>query len=183
MSELTEAISRLRGGDSDAMQQAFAASYGELRHIAHARLYAANAHHRFATESLIHESYMRLCELTRINLPDRKHFYAYASKVMRNIVLQEIRDSCAQKRGGDPIRVTLQTDIVEVTEKGGDVEAVNEALIELEQLHPEWAKVIEMRFFGGMTEDEIAETLGVSDRTVRREWQKARAALLVLLEA
>lgn len=183
MSELTEAISRLRGGDSDAMQRAFAASYSELRQIAHARLYAANAHHRFATESLVHESYMRLCELTRINVPDRKHFYAYASKVMRNIVLHEIRDACAQKRGGDQVRVTLQTDIAQQGEKCGDVEAINDALIELEHLHPEWAVVIEMKFFGGMSESEIAEALGVSDRTVRREWQKARAALLVLLDA
>lgn len=182
MSELTEAISRLRVGEGDAMQQVFAASYGELKRIAHARLYAANARDRFATESLLHESYMRLSQVQRVDLPDRKHFYAYASKVMRNIVLHEIRDANALKRGGDQIKVTFQTDIVELSELGTDIEVINEALHALEKLHPEWAKVVEMRFFGGMSEDEIADTLGVSSRTVRREWQKARAALLVLLE-
>jgi RNA polymerase sigma factor (TIGR02999 family) len=125
---------------------------------------------------------MRLSQVQRVDLPDRKHFYAYASKVMRNIVLHEIRDANAVKRGGDQIAVTFQTDLAELSDGNTDVEAINEALLALEKLHPEWAKVVEMRFFAGMSEEEIAETLGVSDRTVRREWQKARAALLVLLE-
>jgi RNA polymerase sigma factor (TIGR02999 family) len=182
MSEVTEAISRLRSGESDAVKQVFQASYAELKRIAHARIYASNVSDRFATDSLLHESYMRLSSLKSVDVPDRKRFYAYASKVMRNIVLQEIRDANALKRGGDRTQVTLATDLVDLSARSGDVEAIDDALRELEQLHPDWAALVEMRFFGGMTEQEIAETLDVSERTVRREWQKARAALLVLLE-
>lgn len=172
----------MHAGESHAIQHLFAASYGELKRIAHARIYAANAHDRYATESLLHESYMRLCHQTSLDLPDRKRFYALASKVMRNLVLQEIRDANAQKRGGGQTQVTLATDLVDSCAQDFDVESIDAALRALEQLHPDWAQLVEMRFYGGMTEPEIADALGVSERTVRREWQKARAALIVLLE-
>jgi RNA polymerase sigma factor (TIGR02999 family) len=182
LGELTEAISRLRSGESDAVQRLFTVSYDELKRVAHARLYAANASNRFATESLLHESYLRLHDLAALDLPGRKHFFAYASKVMRNIILGEIREANAQKRGGEHTRVTLVTDLVELSENGSDVEAIESALVGLERLNPEWARLVEMRFYGGLTEQETADALDVSDRTVRREWQKARAALVVLLE-
>jgi RNA polymerase sigma factor (TIGR02999 family) len=182
VSELTAAFSRLRDGECDVMQNIFAASYGELKRIAHARLYEANAAHRFATESLLHESYMRLSLLKTLDVPDRKHFYAYASKVMRNIVLQTIRDANAQKRGGEHTHVTLVTDLAATSDRSRDVDAIESAVAALEKLNPEWAQLVEMRFYGGLSEQEIADTLNVSDRTVRREWQKARAALLVLIE-
>ncbi len=182
MGELTEAISRLRAGESDAVQRLFEVSYVELKRIAHARIYASNASNRFATQSLLHESYLRLHDLAALDLPTRKHFFAYASKVMRNIVLGEIRDANAQKRGGEHTHVTLITDIAELSDCGSDVDAIESALVELERLNPEWARLVEMRFYGGLTEQEVADALDVSDRTVRREWQKARTALIVLLE-
>ena len=181
-SEITAAISRLRAGEKNAMPQLFEASYAELKRLAHARLWAANMGNKFATESLLHESYLKLSEIASLDLPDRKHFFAYASEVMRSIILDAVREANAQRRGGGLADVTLNTDLAEVSPKGGDVEAINDALNNLQQISPDLAALVEMRFFGGLTEAEIAETLGVTDRTVRRQWVKAQAALLILLE-
>ena len=181
-SEITEAIARLQPGAAEAMQHLYAVSYEELKRLAHSRLWAANLKQSFATESLLHESYLRLANQKTLAIPDRKHFFAYASKVMRSVILDAVREANAERRGGGQADLTLNTEIADITPHGGDVTAIDEALIELQRLSPDLAALVEMRFFGGMTETEIAEVLGVSERTVRREWEKARSALLVLLE-
>lgn len=180
--EITEAIERLRPGEPDAVAQLFAVSYDELKRLAHSRLYAANLKQGFATESLLHESYLRLVNQKTLAIPDRRHFFAYASKVMRSVILDAVREANAERRGGGQLDLTLKTEIADVTPYGGDVNAIDDALKDLQRISPDLAALVEMRFFGGMTEAEIAEVLGVSERTVRREWEKARAALLVLLE-
>ena len=180
--EITEAIERLRPGEPDAVAQLFAVSYDELKRLAHSRLYAANLKQGFATESLLHESYLRLVNQKTLAIPDRRHFFAYASKVMRSVILDVVREANAERRGGGQLDLTLKTEIADVTPYGGDVNAIDDALKDLQRISPDHAALVEMRFFGGMTEAEIAEVLGVSERTVRREWEKARAALLVLLE-
>lgn len=181
-SEITQAISRLQPDDPEAMKRLFDVSYDELKRLAHSRLWAANLKQSFATESLLHESYLKLANQKTLAIPDRQHFFAYASKVMRSIILDAVRDANAERRGGGQANLTLSTEIADVTPRGGDVHAIDDALNDLQRISPELARLVEMRFFGGMTEVEIAEVLGVSERTVRREWEKARAALLVLLE-
>jgi RNA polymerase sigma factor (TIGR02999 family) len=180
--EITQAIARLQAGEDDAVKRLFTVSYDELKRLAHARLWSSNLHGGFATESLVHESYLRLMHLKALNLPDRKHYFAYASKVMRSVILDTVREANAERRGGGEAAVTLNTEIAELCAQGGDVQAVDDALKDLHRVSPDLAALVEMRFFGGLTEAETAEALGVSERTVRREWTKARAALLVLLE-
>ena len=180
--EITEAIARMKPGEHAAVTRLFEVSYPELKRLAHSRLYAANLKQSFATESLLHESFLRLVNLKTLAIPDRQHFFAYASKVMRNVILDSVREANAERRGGGQANLTLNTEIANIAVKGGDVEAIDVALSDLQNLSPDLAALVEMRFFGGMTEVEIAEVLGVSERTVRREWEKARAALLVLLE-
>ena len=180
--EITEAIERLKSGEDEAVKKLFTVSYAELKRLAHSRLWAANLNQGFATESLVHESYLRLVNLQSLDIPDRKHYFAYASKVMRSVILDSVREANAERRGGGLADITLDTEVAQLCVQGGDVEAVDAALKDLQRLSPELAALVEMRFFGGLTEAEVAEALGVSERTVRREWTKARAALLVLLE-
>jgi RNA polymerase sigma factor (TIGR02999 family) len=180
--EITEAIARLQSGEADAVKRLFAVSYDELKRLAHSRLWASNLKQGFATESLVHESYLRLSKLASADIPDRKRYFAYASKVMRSVILDTLREANAERRGGGQAMVTLDTEIAKLSAQGGDVQAVDEALQDLQRISPELATLVEMRFFGGLSEVEIAEALGVSERTVRREWTKARAALVVLLE-
>lgn len=181
--ELNDALARLQQGETDAIRRFFELSYPELRRLAHSRLWAANLKQSFATESLLHESYLRLINQKELAIPDRQHFFAYASKVMRSVILDCVREANAERRGGGETPITLNTDLAEIASQGGDVEAINDALKDLQRLSPELAALVEMRFFGGLTEPEIADVLGISERTVRREWEKARSALLVLLEA
>jgi RNA polymerase sigma factor (TIGR02999 family) len=180
--EITEAIARLQSGEEEAVKRLFAVSYDELKRLAHSRLWASNLKQGFATESLVHESYLRLAKLKSIDIPDRRHYFAYASKVMRSVILDTLREANAERRGGGEAPVTLDTEIAQLSAQGGEVQAVDDALKDLQRLSPDLAALVEMRFFGGMSEAEIAQTLDVSERTVRREWTKARAALLVLLE-
>lgn len=167
------------GERADAL---FAECYAELRRIAHSRLYAANLKSHFATESLLHESYLKLAGASVERFRDRAHFFAYASKMMRNIIVDTVREANAERRGGGLAELTLSTEIANLCPAASDVNAIDDALKQLHTIAPTLAALVEMRFFGGMTEAEIGETLGVSERTVRREWTKARAALLVLLE-
>ena len=163
----------------DAM---IAASYDELSRLAHARIWAANKRDVLATESLLHECFLRMSKLKNLAIEDRKQFFGYAAKVMRTIIVDGVREANAQRRGSGQADLTLHTELAEVVENGNDVEAIHDALKDLERVSPALAQLVEMRFFAGMTEGEIAEALGVSERTVRREWEKARAALVVLLE-
>ena len=181
-SEITDAIKRLKPGEADAIKHLYEVSYEELKRLAHSRLWSANLKQNFATESLLHESYLRLANQKTLAIPDRQHFFAYASKVMRSVILDAVREANAERRGGGQANLTLKTELADVTPLGGDVTAIDDALNDLQRVSPDLAALVEMRFFGGMTEIEIAEVLGVSERTVRREWEKARAALLVLLE-
>ena len=180
--DITQAVARLQSGEAQAMEQLFAVSYDELKRLAHSRLWSANLQQGLATESLVHESYLRLLKLSSIDIPDRKRYFAYVSKVMRSVILDLVREANAERRGGGVAAVTLHSAMVVLCAPAGDVEAVNAALTDLQRVSPELAALVEMRFFGGLSELEVAEALGVSERTVRREWTKARAALLVLLE-
>jgi len=188
IAQMDELISVLSEVEDDAvtgaLDRAFAAHYPDLKRIAHARLSGVRLDDGLSTTALVHESYVKLAQGKGASFTDRIRFLAYASRAIRSIVMDVIREQRALKRGGDIDMVTLNTDIVEIA--GGadapiDVETVHLAIDELGLLDPGLARLVEMRFFGGLTETEIAEATNTSERTVRREWQKARALLLTLI--
>jgi RNA polymerase sigma factor (TIGR02999 family) len=134
------------------------------------------------TTALLHESYLRLTKLGTLNVESRAHFLAYAAQAMRSIIVDYARARLAERRGGGSPVLPLDTDVA-MPEQAGDLEVtrVHEALGELAAVDPRLVRVVEMRYFGGLTEDETAEALGVSTRTVQRDWEKARLMLSVAL--
>jgi RNA polymerase sigma factor (TIGR02999 family) len=156
----------------------FASTYGELRKLAHARLRAGGRNTVLDTASLVHESYLRFAGAGRLRLEDRLHFMRWAGRVMRSVIVDVARRRQAERRGGAVAHITLTTQIDAPIAGGQDeILRVHDALDELASLDARMAQVVEMRYFGGMTEPEIAEALGITDRTVRRDWEKARLLL------
>ena len=151
--------------------------YDELRRIAHRQLGRERTGHTLSTTALVHEAYLRLVDQTRARWVDRAHFFAVAAGVMRRILVDYARRFRAAKRGGDAQRVDLDLAEVSLEERSEMVINLDEALGRLAELNPRLSQVVEYRFFGGMTEEETAEALGVTDRTVRRDWIKAKAWL------
>jgi RNA polymerase sigma factor (TIGR02999 family) len=178
MGDLTGLLQALRDGDSGAVDQVVAITYGELRNLAHQRLTRASRPTVLDTTSLVHECYLRLVQLGQLNARDRVHFLAYAARVMRSIVVDLVRARLALRRGGQGLQITLNTDLPDAAAVSAEhVLRVDEALELLAQLDERLVKVVEMRYFAGLTVTEIAESLGVTARTVRRDWQKARLLL------
>jgi RNA polymerase sigma factor (TIGR02999 family) len=159
--------------------------YEELRRIARRQLRSERTGHTLNTTALVHESYLKLADQTRAIFRDRTHFLAVASQAMRRILVDYARGHRALRRGGDLQRIELdELSLAATTQGGGDtLLALNNALKQLEALDPRQCRVVECRFFGGMTEEETAAALGVNERTVRRDWIKAKAWLYVELKA
>jgi RNA polymerase sigma factor (TIGR02999 family) len=135
------------------------------------------------TTSLVHESYLRFLNAGELRLTDRLAFFAYASKVMHSVIVDTVRERQALRRGGGLAQVPLDTlAAAGVPAEEAEILQVHEALLALEACEPRLAKVVEMRYFGGYTEQEIAEALGLTERTVRRDWDKARLLLMAELK-
>ena len=178
MGDITQLIERARGGDRGALDGLFEATYPELRRMAHARLSRNVRDTLMDTTVLVHECYMKFLGARRLVVDDRVHFLAYAATVMRSIIVDAARAARAARRGGDVSHVTLSTEHGDSLAHGEEeIIDVDEALSELAKLDGRLAQVVEMRYFGGMTDGEIGVALGVSDRTVRRDWEKARLLL------
>ena len=130
------------------------------------------------TTALVHESYLKFANAGELHINDRAHFFRYAGQVMRSVIVDLVRAAQAERRGGDAAHVTLNTAIQNSPDKGADeILRVHEALQELAQHDARLVQVVELRYFAGLTEPEIAGILGVTDRTVRRDWEKARLLL------
>ena len=178
MSQLTVLLGRVRAGDSGARDALFAAAYAELHRLARARLRQGARDVVLDTTCLVHESYLRFVSAGELRAEDRRAFFAYASQVMRSVIVNAARERIALKRGGDRSHLTLSTKISASVADGNEtVLKVHEALEELEQAEPRLAQVAQMRYFGGYSEREIAETLDITERTVQRDWEKARLIL------
>jgi RNA polymerase sigma factor (TIGR02999 family) len=178
MSDVTSLLFAARNDDSQAMNRLFEVLYDDLRLLAHAKLRRSAPMTVLDTTALVHESYLRFLRTGDLKVEDRPHFLAYAARVMRSIVVDLIRSRLADRNGGDALHVTLNTEIAEsASVREDEVIMVNDALEELATIDPRLVKVVEMRYFAGMSEDEIAESLGVSVRTVERDWEKARLFL------
>jgi RNA polymerase sigma factor (TIGR02999 family) len=150
--------------------------YDELRAIAHRQL-AARPGATLQTTGLVHEAYLKLAERAPGRLNDRGHFLALASLAMRHVLVDRARARLTGKRGGAQRRVSLDEEEIAVDDQPEALLQLHDALNRLAEAEPRLARVVECRFFGGLTEDEIAEALGVTVRTVRRDWVKARALL------
>jgi RNA polymerase sigma factor (TIGR02999 family) len=182
MNELTELLGRLHAGDAGARDALYEAAYAELHRLARSRLRDGGRNTLLETTGLVHESYLRFVSAGALRAGDRRAFFAYASQVMRSVIVNSARDRIAQKRGGDSPPLTLSTHLaVGVAEDETTIVRVHEALEDLEQADPRLAEVAQMRYFGGYNDQEIAETLGISDRTVQRDWEKARLILAAAL--
>lgn len=182
--QITLLLHRAAGGDRAALDAVYASLYPDLKRIARSRLRQQGRGDSVSTTMLVHESFVRLVGARDLRLEDRRHFFAYAAKTMRNIIIDSAREHLAERRGGGAEHVTLgDADAQQMAGSGASDELVrvNEALHELEAVDPELAELVEMRYFGGYTEVEIAELQGVAERTVRRRWDKARAWLFVAL--
>jgi RNA polymerase sigma factor (TIGR02999 family) len=178
MGELTTLISEVRGGSEAALGRLYELLYDELHRIAHARLRHAEGLTQLQTTGLVNESYLRLVKLGQLQVDDRTHFLAYAARAMRSIVVDFARENMAQRRGAGATHVTLSTTLAEsLAIDTAQVVRIHEALEELGAVDARLVQVVEMRFFAGLDEKEIAEALQVSTRTVERDWDKARAFL------
>lgn len=169
--------------DDDAAP-GWAAAYDELKKIARARLHAAGGLPHLNTTALVNETFMKWGERAAgQSFASKGHFYAYAAQVMRSVIVDLVRERAAQRRGGGWQPVTLDTQLRNELPAPMDDEAlqVDEALKSLQQVEPRLAQVVEMRYYAGMTEAEVADVMGVSERTVRRDWDKARALLRSML--
>jgi len=183
MADLTTLLAAARGGDSKAASQAFSLLYDDLRRLARSRLRQHRTMTLLDTTSLLHESFLKLVGNPALPVEDRHHFFAYAARVMRSVIVDFARARMAERHGGQAERVTLDTELGDkLAAPENDVLRVHEALEVLAQADERLAQVVEMRYFGGLTEAEVAEVLGVSERTVRRDWEKARLLLSAALE-
>ena len=182
MNQLTELLGRVQAGDPEARSALFAAAYTELHRLARSRLRDGGRNTLLDTTCLVHEAYLRFVSAGELRAGDRRAFFAYASQVMRSVIVNSVRERIAQKRGGDWRPLTLSTQLaVNVADEQETILKVHEALEALERADPRLAQVAQMRYFGGYSEEEIAETLEISERTVRRDWEKARLILAELV--
>jgi len=182
MGELTDLLQRANAGDEAARQQLFANAYQELRVLAHARLREGGRNTLLDTTTLVHESFLRFVRTGRLQANDRAHFFAYAATVMRSAIVDFARQRQTQRRGGNVEHVTLDTAVAESVAADEDqVVDVHDALVRLEAADPKLATNVTMRFFGGLSDAEIATALNLSERSVRREWERARLLLSAVL--
>jgi RNA polymerase sigma factor (TIGR02999 family) len=178
---VTQILRASRSGSRPAVDRLFALLYEELRRVAHHQLDAGGRGATLNTTALINEAYLRMVDQTRASWEDRAHFFAYASRTMRTVIVDYARRRGARKRGGGMGRLSFQERDLPVEDQAEMIVAVDDALTRLAKVSERLCRIVECRFFGGMSVDETAAALGVSDRTVRRDWIKAKAWLYAAL--
>jgi RNA polymerase sigma factor (TIGR02999 family) len=161
--DLTDLIQRAGHGDASAADELFSVTYADLRRLARARLRTGGRNTLLDTVALVNESYLRFASAGQLRLEDRVHFMRWAA--------------CAMRCGGEALRVSLEDDLAASVAPEDEILSVHEALEKIAAFDPRLVQVVELRYFGGLTEAETAEALGVTDRTIRRDWEKARLLL------
>ncbi len=169
-------LAALRGGDKGAMDRLFPLVYREFHSRAHQQLARRRPGETLSTTALVHETYLKLAGSAKQSYEDRLHFFAVGSRAMRQILVDYARRNAAAKRGGGHA-VTLEDEAVANPDRAEELLALDEGLEQLQQLDPRLVQTVELRFFGGLSVEETADALGVSPRTVKRDWQRARAFL------
>lgn len=176
--EVTRLLAAWRHGDEEAPRELFAVLYEELRRLARGQLGRRPPQSSVAATGLVHEAYVKLADRTRLNLRDRGHFLALAARAMRQILLDHARRRLAQKRGGEALAIVLDEEAAPgVAANASDMVALDGALGRLEALDARLVRIVEARFFAGLSVKDTADALELSERTIKRDWQKARAFL------
>ena len=168
-------------GDESALAQLMPLVHAELRRIAQRQMGRERAGHTLQATALVNEAYLKLAGEGSFEWHDRAHFFAVCAQVMRHILIDHARAHARDKRGGGAIQVSLNDGAIIDAGPAEDVVALDEALRELETLDPQKGRIVELRYFGGLTIEETAEVLGISPRTVRREWRRAKAWLFRMI--
>jgi RNA polymerase sigma factor (TIGR02999 family) len=182
MREITSLLRAASGGADPSFDRLMPLVYGELRRLARSHMRRMGAMTLMDTTGLVHEAYLRLQDAQGLDFPDRQRFLSYASRVMRALAVDAARRRLAAKRGAGLAFVTLATDAGLPASSADDLLRLDDALQALAQADERLARVVEMRYFGGLTEAEIGEALGITERTVQRDWRKARVYLLAAMQ-
>jgi RNA polymerase sigma factor (TIGR02999 family) len=175
--EITGLLICWRRGDRAAFDRLFPIVYDQLRVLARRQLHRAGGDRGLSTTTLIHEAYLKFVDQSQAEVQDRHHFFALAAKAMRHILVDEARRRGAQKRGGGMDPVPLDDGATVAVDRSSELVAVDRALERLEAADPRLGRIVELRFFGGLSVEETAGAMDLSPRTVKRDWQKARAFL------
>jgi RNA polymerase sigma factor (TIGR02999 family) len=175
--EVTRLLADWAHGDRSALDKLFPLVHAELRRIARRQMSQERAGHTLQATALVNEAYLKLAGREGFEWHDRAHFYAVCAQVMRHILIDHARGHARDKRGGGAIQVSLNEVAVMPAEQAGDFVALDEALRALEAIDPQKGRLVELRYFGGLSIEETAEVLKISPRTVRREWRRAKAWL------
>ena len=175
--EVTRLLADWSRGDRSALDKLFPFVHAELRRIARRQMSGERPGHTLQATALVNEAYLRLAGQEGFEWHDRAHFFAVCAQVMRHILIDHARAHVRDKRGGGALHVSLNEAAVMAAEQAGDFVALDEALRALEAVDPQKARIVELRYFGGLSIEETAEVLKMSPRTVRREWRRAKAWL------
>lgn len=182
--EITLMLMELTDGNHEVVDKIYPHIYDELRRLAGSYLRRERPDHTLQPTALVHEAYMKLIDQTRVKWQNRAHFFGIAAQIMRRILMDHARKHLAGKRGGNAEVLPLEEEILVVSQdKSAELLALDDALEQLERLDPQKAKVVELRYFGGLSIEETAEVLGVSVPTVNRHWRMAKAYLYSELSA
>lgn len=176
--EITGLLAAWSGGDESALERLMPLVYGELRRLARHYMNRESPGHTLQTTALVNEAYLRLVNWKEVQWQNRAHFFAVSARMMRRILVDFARDKHYLKRGGGTLRVSLSEAASFTGDRGADLVALDEALTALAKVDPRKGQVVEMRFFGGLSVEEVAEVLKVSEETVMRDWRLAKVWLL-----
>lgn len=179
--EITDLLSRWRLGDAEAANRLMDLVYSDLHRIAAREMRREHAEHTLQTTAVVHEAYLRIFRSEPVEWKDRAHFYAVAAQQLRRVLLDHARRVHSEKRGGGIVKLSLRESDDSAVVVDTRILALDEALKRLEDLDPRAAKAVELRFFGGLTEADAAEVLGVSVATLKRDWDFAKTWLAVQL--
>ena len=173
-SEITRILQDWNDGNAEAKEQLLPFVYDELKRQARILMSKERSSHTLQPTALVHEAFLRLSEQTGMDWQNRSHFYGIASRLMRQVLVDHARLHATQKRGHHPIHFSIDDLQIPVEERASSILVLDEVLARLEKFDATQARIVEMRFFGGMNNQEIAESLSISERTVGREWEAAR---------
>ncbi len=180
--DITDLLLAWRGGDADALAELMPVTYRSLKAVAARLLRNERGGQALETTGLVHEVYLRLADLERVSWQDRAHFYALSARLMRQILVDLARARSRLKRGANQVVISVdELEPKSETTRPPDLLALDDALRDLTKINAEYARVVELRFFGGLGRNEIAEVLGISSATVSRRWRAARAWLSTYL--
>jgi RNA polymerase sigma-70 factor (ECF subfamily) len=176
-SRVTQILGEIKAGDRSALEKLLPLVYDELRELAASHLKRERKNHTLQPTALVHEAYLKLMDQSRVDWQGRTHFFAVGAQAMRRILVDHARHRRAAKRGGGRLRITFDEELIAGPQQDEDILAVDDALVKLTRLDPQHGRMVELRFFGGLTVAEVAESLEMSKRSVEREWTMVRAWL------